>query len=96
MLKQAQLRDVIRGFGEVKLRNVERFWSEARALGYSRYDGKERDQAQVGRISRTYPYTPIIHFPRSLITQVANNSMSSRCLWLAFDLSFVEFTIEFA
>ena len=31
----AQLPDMIRGFDEVKLRNVERFWSEARTLGYS-------------------------------------------------------------
>ena len=31
----AQLPDIIRGYDEVKLRNVERFWAEARALGYA-------------------------------------------------------------
>ena len=31
----AQLPDMIRGFDEVKLGNVERFWSEVRELGFS-------------------------------------------------------------
>ncbi|MCY4019586.1 MAG: indolepyruvate ferredoxin oxidoreductase family protein [Chloroflexi bacterium] len=34
----AQLPDMIRGFDEVKLRNVERFWTEVRELGYSQTD----------------------------------------------------------
>ncbi|MDE2820355.1 MAG: indolepyruvate ferredoxin oxidoreductase family protein [Chloroflexota bacterium] len=34
----AQLPDMIRGFDEVKLRNVERFWEAVRDLGYSRTD----------------------------------------------------------
>jgi len=38
MFKLAQLRDVIRGYDEVKLRNVERFWGEVRDLGYSQSD----------------------------------------------------------
>ena len=33
-LRLAELPDVVRGFDEVKLRNVERFWREARALGF--------------------------------------------------------------
>ena len=33
-VKLAQLPDIIRGFDEVKLGNVERFWHEASALGY--------------------------------------------------------------
>ncbi|MCY4070830.1 MAG: indolepyruvate ferredoxin oxidoreductase family protein [Chloroflexi bacterium] len=36
--QMAQLPDIIRGFDEVKLRNVERFWGEVRALGYSQAD----------------------------------------------------------
>ncbi len=45
MFELAQLPDIIRGFDEVKLGNVERFWKEVRALGCSRHDGGESDQA---------------------------------------------------
>ena len=34
-VKLAELPDIIRGYDEVKLRNVERFWDEARALGFA-------------------------------------------------------------
>lgn len=34
----AQLPDMIRGYDEIKLRNVERFWSAVRDLGYSQAD----------------------------------------------------------
>ena len=34
-IKLAELPDIIRGYDEVKLRNVERFWNEVRELGYS-------------------------------------------------------------
>jgi len=35
VVKLAQLPDIIRGYDEVKLKNVERFWNEVKALGYS-------------------------------------------------------------
>ena len=37
-VKLAELPDMIRGFDEVKLGNVERFWREVEALGYSPRD----------------------------------------------------------
>jgi len=34
VVKLAQLPDIIRGYDEVKLKNVERFWNEVKGLGY--------------------------------------------------------------
>ena len=33
-VKLASLPDIIRGYDEVKLKNIERFWREVEALGY--------------------------------------------------------------
>ena len=34
VVKLAQLPDIIRGYDEVKLNNIEKFWEEVQALGY--------------------------------------------------------------